>query len=171
MTANGARITDSAYCPSCERFIGPADSCPYCYTDSAKPPISRVLRYGALLLGVAGLACLYLMAAYGDIPLIRMGDLTPMMNFAYVRISGNVEKNANVGKKNGKVNYVSFIVNDGSGEIQVAAYGDVARRMVARDMAPNRGASVEVEGSLNVAADGKARLRLQDAARLRIKTK
>lgn len=159
----------SAYlCPSCERFIGPADVCPYCGTDSAKSPVLRVLRYAALLLGVAGLAFLYLMVTHRDLPVIKVGEITPMMNFAYVRLAGVVERDAYVVRKKGKVDYISFSLDDGSGQLRVAAYRDIAQALAEKGLVPERGAFVDVTGSLSVSADGRAKLYLRAVEQLKI---
>jgi hypothetical protein len=148
-------------CPSCERFIGPADECPYCNADSARAPALRVLRYAALALAVPGLFFLYLMARGTDVPLVRIGDVNPLMNFAYVRVAGAVERDAYVGKDGDTVDYVSFLVSDGTGKLRVAAYDDVARGLARESRLPRAGDRVESAGSLSVAADGRTRLRLR----------
>jgi hypothetical protein len=169
----GATGTPGAICPSCERFIGPAKTCPYCDADSAQPPVWRALRWGALLLAMAGLVFLYLMARFREVQTLKVGDVNPMMNFAVVRVAGKVARNAYVARENSEgqpsdVSYVSFTLDDGSGQLRVTAYRDVARVLDATGRVPKKGAAVDVTGSLNVAADGKHTLRLQAADQLRI---
>lgn len=65
-------------CPSCERFIGPVDACPYCGADSVRSPAMRFLRRGTLALGMAGLFFLYLHARGRQPPGVRIGDITPL---------------------------------------------------------------------------------------------
>jgi len=173
MASDGTRTTNSvgsrrlvrnrgAFCPSCERFIGPADTCPYCDADSAKRPVLRVLRYSALLLGMTGLAFLYLAVTHKELPVIRVGNITPMMNFAYVRVKGTVEKDAYIAKEKGEVQCLSFSLDDGSGQLRVAAYGNVARCLVEKDMVPKGGTLVYVAGSLNVSANGRVKLIMRE---------
>jgi hypothetical protein len=157
-----------AVCPSCERFIGPADVCPYCAADSARPPALRRLQYAAILLGVAGLAFLYLASARRELPAIRVADITPLMNFAYVRVCGRIERDAYLAQSRGKAEYVSFVLNDGSGPLRIAAYGRVAQDLVEGDRVPARGAVVEVAGTLNVSAEGRPVLRVQSVRQVRI---
>ena len=157
----------SAICPSCERWIGTADVCPYCQADSAKLPMLRVLRYGALLLAVAGLGALYVAARYRELPVIRIDEITPLMNYAYVRVAGTVERNAYVARRNGQVSYLSFSVNDGTGPLRVAAYRDVAEALAGRNMVPAAGMRVDAAGSLSVQAGGNVRLILQSAEQLK----
>lgn len=163
----GADGQAAAHCPSCERFIGPADRCPYCGADAGRSGSLRVLRYAALALAVAGLAFLILMTGGRDLPVVRVADITPLMNFAYVRIRGTVPRKAYVSRSGGKVEYLSFAVDDGSGQLRVKAYGQVARRLVESGTAPGRDASVDVSGNLGVSGDGKISLRLQAIEQLR----
>ena len=153
------KTPNSAMCPSCERFIGPADVCPYCDADSAKPLMIRRLRYAALALALIGLAFLYLAARRRETPLIRIGDITPMMSFAGVRVAGTVGNAAYVKRTGNAVEYLAFHINDGTGDLQVGASGDMARRLVEENRVPGKGDGVELTGTLSVSGDGKIRLR------------
>jgi len=157
-----------AFCPSCERFIGPVDVCPYCDCDSARKPVFRFMMYGSVLLAVVGMFFLYLMAVHSEVPVVRISEITPMMNFGLVRISGVVEKDAFIRKKKDGVESVSFLVNDGSGQLRVVAYGKVACNLVNEHLVPQEKVSVEVTGSLNVSADGYSKLVLRKTEELRI---
>jgi hypothetical protein len=157
-----------AYCPSCERYIGPADVCPYCDADSAKNPALNVLKYGAVLLALTGLAFLYFMTTCRQLPVLKIAGITPMMNFAMVRVNGTVEKDAYVSGRKGRVESVSFTIDDGSGRLRMTAYGTVAQAVVDGEKVPSRGSKVDVTGSLNVAADGNVKLVLRSADELRI---
>ena len=157
----------SPMCPVCDRFVGAAGVCPYCDAGGVTPRGTRMLRYAALLLAGLGLLFLYLAATHRDIPVIRIGEIGPTMNFAYVRVVGSVKKSPYVAKEDGEVDYVSFLVSDGSGSIRAAAYGDVARKLVDANRLPEKGERVDVAGSLSVTADGRTRLRLQSPAQLR----
>ena len=162
------RRLGAEFCPSCERFIGPAEVCPYCDADSARNPLLGTLRRGALLLAVVGLTFLFLSARPDVIPLIKISGITPMMNFAVVRVKGAVEKDAHVGRTKGRVDAVSFALNDGSGSIRVAAYGVTASNLVERKKGLLRDVVVDVTGILNVQADGNTRLVMRSAEEMRL---
>lgn len=149
----------SAVCPSCERFIGPADVCPYCEAEADKPAIVRRLRVAALLLAVVGLTFLYLMARNADTPVVRIGDVTPMMNFAGVRIAGTIKNNVYIKRQGEEIDYLSFYVDDGTGELQVQVSRETARELAAGNRLPEKGDRVDVAGTLNVSGEGKIRLR------------
>ena len=152
--------TPGAACPSCDRFIGPADRCPYCGAEAPKQTPLRVLRVAALVLALAGLAFLYLAAYRRDLPLVRIGDVTPLMNFAYVRLQGTVAKRPYVARDASKV---AFVVDDGTGRLRVEAYDDVARALVEDGRVPAVGGQVDVPGSLSVSADGRRKLYIRAA--------
>jgi len=167
LTAKPARPRGDI-CPSCDRFIGTRTVCPYCDADSAKTPLMRYLRTAALCLAVVGLGLLYLMSTRREIPLTPIADITPTMNFAYIRIAGTVARAPYVSGKQGALDYLSFAVDDGTGELRVAAYREAARALEAQGRVPRRGASVDVAGSLRVPADGRRKLTLQVPGHLKI---
>jgi len=164
---NGGGMIRPDFCPVCERFIGPADVCPYCGEDSARPPVWRWMKRGAWLLALIGLAWLYAAARGRNLEAVQIGRITPMMNFAYVRVTGTVVTRPYVARGDGGVEYLSFVLNDGTGRLRVAAYGDVARELAGEDRLPKRDDEVEVAGSLRITAGDRIRLRVQAADQLR----
>lgn len=168
MNKVAANVPDGASCFTCERFIGAADTCPYCGEGSAKSPMLRILRFIALGLAVVGLGLLYLASGIDGFPVTKIGLITPAMNFAQIRVVGNVRRDAYVAREAGEVDYLSFYLDDGSGEIQVRAYRTVARALVENGAVPNKGERVGVIGNLRVPAGKKPRLTLQSEQQLHI---
>jgi len=123
------------------------------------------VRVVAILLATVGLGLLYAAARHREPPVVQVSEITPVMNFAHVRVTGTVPRRAYIGK-NG--DYVSFSVDDGSGQIRVAAYRDVARRLIESKRLPNAGDQVEVRGSLSAAADSVPKLYLKLPGHLNI---
>lgn len=167
MTDKGISQPD-ALCPACGRFIGPAAECPYCGTDGVRAGPRGVLRVAVLLLAVLGLLFLYLMGAAGEVRLVDIRDIGPTMNFATVRVRGTVARKPYVSRRDGKAEYLSFLVDDGTGALRVAAQDRTARALDDGDLVPARGTAVQVTGSLRVRGDGDMRMRLLSAAHLRI---
>jgi len=133
------------------------------YGPQVKRPLRvRVLQYASLVLGVAGLVLLYLFSVNRDIPLIRVSDVTPTMNFATVRMAGEVTRDAYVFQSGGLV----FDIKDGSGEITVMGGRAQAQALEAAGKLPRRGDRIEVTGSLSVSADQLTKLRMQSADQL-----
>jgi DNA/RNA endonuclease YhcR with UshA esterase domain len=127
-----------------------------------RPLRVRVLQYASLVLALAGLVLLYLFSINRDIPVVKVGEITPAMNFAYVRIIGEVTRDACIFKSGGLV----FNVKDGSGEIAVMGGRSQAAALTAAGKLPRCGDRIEVAGSLSVSADEDAKLRLQSAGQL-----
>lgn len=147
-------------CFSCERYIGPADVCPYCGADAARAPALRALRYAALVLTVAGLAWLSVSARHRDLPVVAIARITATMNFARVRIVGDVQRDAYVSPRRGEPDYLSFVVADESGELRVQAWREVAAALAAADRVPRQGDRVAVEGRVRISARGDPQLAL-----------
>lgn len=160
---DGRSGSRAAYCPSCERYIGPADACPYCDADSARAPSLRWFRRGAVVFAAVGVGALLFTARYREVPRVDPGGLKPTMQYARVRMTGTVERNAFVGEKNGQVDYLAFTLADGTQSVRVVAYSDVAVALAGARQVPRSGERVRVEGSLVTGRDGRMRLRL-DAA-------
>lgn len=159
---------DESICSSCGRFVGALTRCPYCGAKVAKRLSIRVFRYAALLVGIVGLGLLYLMVRNKDVPVIRIGDIEPTMNFAYVRVVGSVSGDARIFREGNRVRSLRFMVDDGSGEISVTAFRSQAEELVEANRVPRRGDRVEVTGSLNMTADGEVVMRLQVPDQLKI---
>ena len=133
------------------------------YGPQVKRPLRvRVLQMASLVLAVAGLILLYLYSVNRDIPTVRVADVTPTMNFAYVKIAGNVISDAYIFKSGG----VIFNLHDGSGEIAVMGGRAQAEALKNAGKLPRRGDRVEVAGSLSVSADQEVKLRMQSAEQL-----
>ncbi len=138
------------------------------YGPQVKRPMRvRVLQMASLVLAVAGLGLLYLYSINRDIPTVRVSGITPTMNFAYVKIEGEVTRDAYIFKSGGIV----FNLHDGSGEIAVMGGRAQAEALKNTGKLPRRGDRVEVAGSLSVSADQDVKLRMQSAEQLTLRRK
>lgn len=140
----------------------PNDAYPAHGPQVERPLRVRVLRIASLVLAFAGLILLYLYSTHREIPVVRAGEITPTMNFAYVRIRGEVTRDAYLFKSGGLI----FNVHDGSGEIAVMGGRTQADVLKETDRLPRRGDQVDVAGSLSVGADRDVKLRMQSAEQL-----
>lgn len=111
----------------------------------------RLLRGVAVCVALGGLFLLHLYAARSELPRVGIGDISPLMNFASVRIAGTLESDARK-LRSGSVLYV---INDGSGILPVFLNSISGVRL------PRMGSRVVATGSLNVAAGNKIRMRAQ----------
>ena len=155
----------AGHCPACRRYVGPADVCPYCGAEHLQQRSIRRLRYAALLLGIVGVGCLLLAARSRERPAIQVAAITPMMNFAQVRIEGEVCRAPFIAEDH---TYLSFLLGDGTGNIRVAAHRAVARELIAAAAVQGKGDTIVVEGQLDLRAGKTPRLVLRTRKGLKI---
>ena len=139
--------------------LGGGENYPVYGSQFKRPLKIRILRYASLVLAFAGLVLLYLYSVNRDIPLVKIGDITPTMNFAYVCMAGEVTRDAYVFESGGIV----FDLKDSSGEITVVGGRAQAQALEAAGKLPRRGDRIAVTGILNVSAGQEPKLRMQSA--------
>ncbi len=124
-------------------------------------PVTHRFRYVALGVGAVGLGLLYLSALHREIPAVRIGEIKPAMNFATVRVSGEVSRDARLFREGEHIRALRFSVSDGTGEIHVQAQRAAAQALVTRFGLPREGDRVEAVGSLDVSEGNEVVMRLQ----------
>ncbi len=155
-------------CQQCGRYVGPLPRCPHCGARQPQRISLRALRLAAVGLATVGLFLLWLMAIHRDIPLIKIADIQPTMNFALVRVAGQATGDARTFREAGKIRSLRFTVNDGTGDLAINAYGKAAEQMALYDRIPRAGDPVEVTGSLTIGADENVSLRMQSGDALKL---
>lgn len=108
----------------------------------------KALRRAALAVAIGGLFLLHLYATHRELPLVRIGDITPLMNFATVRVQGVLESDART-LRSGSVLYV---IDDGTGTLPLFLNRAPAGKL------PRAGSRVAATGSLGVGAGNKIRM-------------
>lgn len=138
------------------------------YGPQVKRPMRvSVLRVASVVLALSGLVLLYLYSINRDIPTVQISAIKPTMNFAYVRIVGEVTRDAYVFESGGLI----FNLNDGSGEVAVMGSRKQAEALQREGRLPRRGDHVDVAGSLSVSADQEIKLRMQSAEQMLLRRK
>ena len=133
----------------------------------------RILRHllcgTALLVALLGIALLALRWWPHSLPLSKLGELRPAMDFTLIRIAGHATGDARVFREAGQLRSVRFTVVDGTGSLSVSAENEQAKQLALFDRIPRAGDSLEVVGRLSMGADEPPTLRIQtgDALKLR----
>lgn len=143
-------------CPSCGRFVGAVTKCPYCGAKVEKRMSLVAIRWAAVLLATLGLFLLYLMAKHRDVPVVRLGDIQPTMNFGQIRVEGEVKSDARPFRTG---TGMSFTVSDGTGSITVFVSKKQMDAMTENNLVPKAGDSVRFVGGLNI-SDEQQSMRL-----------
>ena len=148
--------TEEMNCPSCGRFVGAKNKCPYCGARVTKRMSLVAIRWAAVLLATVGMACLWAMAKYKTMPLVKIGDLQATMNFAQVRLDGTAQTDARTFRNGG----MGFNIADGTGSLQVFISQKQAAELQRTGRVPRAGDKVRMCGSVSL-SDKDASIRLQ----------
>lgn len=139
-----------ATCPSCGRFVGPIEKCPYCGAAIKKRIPIGYLRIACLILAVLGVAILVFAASGTATPITKIGDIGATMNYAYVRLNGTVTRGPIY---DADAQSLRFYVADDTGEIQAGAFREVTQELLAAQKIPTVGDKITMEGTLRVRDD------------------
>jgi DNA/RNA endonuclease YhcR with UshA esterase domain len=139
-----------SHCPSCGRYAGPYEACPYCGARLAGRMPVRIVKIVAIALATVGLVLLWFAATRAEVPVIQIGQAGATMNMAYVRLQGRCTRAPSYDPES---DYLSFWLDDGTGEIRVSAYRAETRQIIERALVPALGDTVEVAGTLRVRED------------------
>lgn len=137
-------------CPACDRFIGPAATCPFCDVDIPQSRSLQFTKTAAWLLALVGTLMLWVAATHYNPEHITIKDISPAMNFANINIQGTITKPPRVARNQKSL---SFTLSDPSGEIRIVCLDQAAQVLIAdltNSLAPHK--DIRVYGSLSIKA-------------------
>jgi hypothetical protein len=138
-------------CPACGRYVGPLELCPYCRKFTRKRPIIFALKYLTPILSILGMFALKHMGDTMGNPLVKLGELGPTSNFAYVQLEGEVCGEPRFyhvpGSDDPLAGSMEFCLNDGTGQTRIKTYEDATRRILQARRIPGPGDTVRVVGN------------------------
>ncbi len=154
-----------ATCPSCGRYFSPyTDACPLCGARLSRRMTIHAMRLTALGLTALGLILLWWFAAHSPVPTPKISQAQATMNFAYVRIEGQVTRPPSFDPDG---DTLSFWVADGTGELLVSSYRSTTQGLISSGQVPGVGDRVTAEGTLRIRPDS-ASLTLSSAQALHV---
>jgi len=116
------------------------------------------LRTAAFILVVSGLLLVSLYTSHREPPLVRIGEIKPVMNFSTVRVQGVLESDA----RQLQSGSVLYMIADETGSLPV-----FINPVPAGDL-PAAGSRVAATGHLSVGAGNQARMRVHDAGQIKV---
>ena len=158
-------MEDEVKCPSCGRFVGAYEKCPYCQTSIKKRLSLRILKIGAVVMTIVGIIVLYFASKNTDIPEVKISDITQTMNFAYIKVTGTVLKYPSY---DGRAKKLSFLLSDGKNELRVSAFKNEVITLERLGKIPDLGDIVTVAGNMRV-REANTSLMISMAERMEIK--
>ena len=145
-----------SFCPSCGRYVGSYDVCPYCGARVRTRVSLKALAIIALVISFAGIIALYYAAKHSEPPLVYVEDITGEMNYARVKMRGYAYTSTIYDDVQGKL-YFRFVDEKWSYNeefktysIMVFVYAPTARELIEQGKAPVSGDKVEIIGTLKV---------------------
>ncbi len=159
-------------CPKCGQFMGPFKVCPYCRTKVKNRLDIRTFKAISLMVAVLGIAALLVWANMKDREKWNIDDLTKRQNYAYLEFNGTVIDEPSyflTFSDDGKAlpGSLSFVIDDGTGIIEVKAYAEVAKDIVKENKIPVQGDTITVKGPVMFRGDDMS-LMIQDESALEI---
>ena len=154
---------EETLCPSCGKFVGAYEKCPYCGATLKKRMALAIFKRGCLVMSVVGLIALWYAAVKLEPKLITIGEIGPTYNKGIFRVEGVVDKV--------KINpdaffKVQFWVDDGTGKLKVQT-GDL-EKLERMDKVPNVGDEVEAMGEVSLSAQFGTGMNLKAPGRMKV---
>jgi DNA/RNA endonuclease YhcR with UshA esterase domain len=107
----------------------------------------RLLKALTVVLALSSVIAFLFASRLNARPLTAISAVSPSMNYAYVRIEGAITSYPTHSEKDG---YLSFVVQDKSGEMRVLSYRASTTMLAQENRIPMPGDFVRVEGHLRV---------------------
>ncbi|MCX6353996.1 MAG: OB-fold nucleic acid binding domain-containing protein [Candidatus Aureabacteria bacterium] len=149
-------------CPSCGKFVGAYEKCPYCGTELKKRMSIIFFKRAALVLAIGGLGLLWFTATRMRPPLVRISDINARMNNAVVEVRGKVVGVSMMGKDG-----IGITVDDGSGDVRAQAFRGKAKMLELGNI-PQVGDEVSLVGSIQMTDRYGTSLMLNLPSRVRV---
>lgn len=137
-------------CPSCGRFVGPLEKCPFCGAQIQKRLPLKFLQLACLVLAILGIVILVYAVSGAPTPTTKIGSIDATMNYGYVRLDGTITGGPIY---DASAATLKFYIADDTGELQATTFRDVTRALIAEHKIPSAGDRISVQGTLRIRDD------------------
>lgn len=160
-----APLGDGTHCPSCGKFVGAYERCPYCQAEMKVRLSLKMVRRIAMGGALIGLVLLWFGAMMKQVDQIHVGDINVNHNMATVKLEGRLVS-VNIQEAN---NTFKLALDDGTGRINLSGFDKLERfRKALGDGFPREGDKIEVTGQLNITEKFGAGMFLSSPERLKV---
>ena len=156
-------LPEEALCPSCGRFVGAYEKCPYCGAELKKRMSLKLWRRISVIGAVAGLLIMWYAATRLQPELVQVKEIGETHNNAILRVSGVVTERG-LDEARGMIR---FKVADATGAISVVGFG-VLPKLQKLGNVPRVGDRIDLAGQVQISDQYGTSLFLNVPHRLRI---
>jgi hypothetical protein len=107
---------------------------------------------------ILGLALLWVSSEFRSVPIVEAGSIDTRMSHSLVRVRGSIASRPYIRIDEPGLEYVSFLLKDGTGVVRVSLRGEDALGICHEKGACVKGARLDVMGFLQVRAGGEPKL-------------
>jgi hypothetical protein len=158
-------IPEEAKCPSCGKFVGAYEKCPYCQASLEFRVSLKRVRIIAVAGALTGLILLWIAARYHEVPLVAIGAVDLQYNMATVRLEGSVVSVNKDAVRDG----FRIQIDDGTGRATLSGFGKLSIfERVFADQFPRQGDKISAVGNLSVNESWGVTLFLSSPRRLKL---
>ncbi len=155
----------AVHCPSCGRYVGAYDRCPYCQAEMKYRMDVRWVKRSVVIGSIVGLVLLWLAAKLSEVPAMEIGTIGANHNMALVKLQGIVTGSSVQEEKN----TFRLTLDDGTGTISLGGFGKLDRfRDAFKEDFPGIGDRIEVIGNLSISEQWGATMFLSIPSRLKM---
>ncbi|PIU84190.1 MAG: hypothetical protein COS68_00120 [Elusimicrobia bacterium CG06_land_8_20_14_3_00_38_11] len=141
------KVSSDAVCPSCGKFVGPYEKCPYCQADLHKRLSLKLVKRLSVIGSIVGLMMLWYASKMHEIPVVKISSITERMNNALVEVDGSIV----AARFDETKNNFSYTVADGTGKMKLNGFNALNNfKDVFGDNLPQEGDKIRAVGQLNI---------------------
>jgi hypothetical protein len=140
-------IAGEPICPSCGRFAGAYETCPYCHASIKTRMSLKIIKRLAVAGSLVGLLLLYLGVQYKQIPKVQIGALDLRYNMAIAQFEGTVTDI----KIDEQKNSFRIWLDDGTGQAVLSGFNKYTKfKDSLGDRFPQIGDTVSASGNISM---------------------
>lgn len=140
-------ITAETTCPSCGRYAGSYETCPYCHASIKTRMSLKIIKRLAIIGSIAGLVLLYFGVQNKQIPQVQIGSLDLRYNMAIAQFEGTVSDL----KIDEQKDTFRIWLDDGTGQAVLSGFNKYSKyKKELGDQFPQIGDTIRASGNISI---------------------